>query len=297
VMCASARECIACSRIVPSYNDDYRKSALDLRKWWAERVKRLRAPENEWMRRGKEIHEQLCREQGVTEDLREVFNALGVVGRTVLWSARLCSRADGIRGQPDWVESTRVAPDRIYHLVVEAKSHPHPHKKYFPQAVSYSLMMSNPRVIANGLYFYDHIPTDRNFNVDVDVELYFYHTGRRKHYDFVRDWSFITSDGNGRQGAEYVFGVKRLIKKFSGITRIKDIRDIPPCGYCLPLASRQSAVNGGPENPEKLCHVWPLCREDLLAETTEQKRLGRWVRRRPEPRAECHDSQNGGASA
>lgn len=275
--CPNSLECVSCSAIVPSYNRNYRKSAPDLRKWWAARVKHMKQPETEAMRRGREIHEVLASERHVTEDLNEVFAALGEVGRTVLWTARLCSCADGIRGQPDWVESTRTAPDRIYHKVVEAKSHPDPHRKYFPQGCAYALVLSNPRMIANGLYFYDYIPGKQTINIDVDFDLFYYSSGKAKSYHFVRDWKFM-------QGAGYVFGVKRLIKKFSGLTRVKEISSIPRCGFCLPIDSKKSSVYGGPKRAEDLCHVWPLCRADLLVNvSSKQYKLGRWVRKAKAP--------------
>jgi len=287
-MCPIGRECVACARITPTYNKDYNKAALELRKWWAERVKRMKQPENKFMRAGKEAHERLDVEHGVVHDLDKVFEALRNVGGTIRWSARLCSRLDGIRGQPDMVESTRVAPDKIYHKIIEWKSHPSRHRKYFPQAVAYALIMSYPRVIADGLYFYDHISPTQSFSVDIDFEFRYYETGYTRSYQFVRDNKFIATgeDGfwpDGRPyGAEYVFGVKRLIKKFSGLTRVKQIRDISRCGFCEPLDNPKSVINGGDARGEDLCHVWPLCRDDLLlSKRTTQGKLGRWVRRKP----------------
>jgi len=288
VWCPNARECVSFSALVPSYNKDYHKSAPDLRKWWAGRVKRMHPPENEAMREGKRIHEELAKERGVVvcerpEDLSEVFKALGEVGKTVRWTARLCSRAESVRGQPDCIVSTRVAPDRIYHRVIEDKSFWHPHKKYFSQAASEALVLSDPKMIANGLYFKDHIPADGPVNIDVDFELHFYATGKTKSYQFVRDGKFIkTGEGGIEPGAEYIFGIKRLIKKFSGLTRVKDIADIPRCGYCPCVDSNESAVNGGLRNPADMCHVWPLCKDDLLApKAPKQRKLGRWVRKSP----------------
>lgn len=285
--CPNLGECIAASYLIPSYNRDYHKAALDLRRWWAIHVRHMKQPETEWMRQGKEAHARLTDEHGVTEDLGRVFEALGKVGGTVRWSARVCSRSNGIRGQPDMVESTRVSADRIHHRIVEWKPHPARHRKYFPQAVAYSIIMSDPRMIANGQYFYDKIPAEQNVNVDIDFEFYFYETKRSREYKFVRDWKFISTGEDGHwpdgtpYGAEFVFGVKRLIKKFSGLTRVKHVSDIPRCGFCYPMDSPESVINGGKKRPEDLCFVWPLCRNDLLNRNSKQHKLGRWIRRRP----------------
>lgn len=286
-MCVNQRECIAASYLIPSYNKNYHKAALDLRKWWASHVKHLKQPETEPMRQGKERHAQLTEEHNVTKNLTEVFEALEKVGQTIRWSARVCSRSNGIRGQPDMIESTRVSADRIHHKIVEWKSHPSRHRKYFPQAVVYSLILSDPRMIANGLYFYDHVPTDQNINVDIDFDFYFYGNNQTRSYQFVRSWKFVGKGEDGHwpdgteYGAEFVFGVKRQIKKFSGLSRVKNISDIPRCGYCPCVDSSWSAINGGDKRPEDLCFMWPLCRTDLLSNNSKQHKLGRWIRKRP----------------
>lgn len=286
VYCPNRRECIACSYLAPSYNQNRKKSALNLRKWWASHVKRMKQPETDAMRRGSEIHERLNREHGVTRNLDEVFEALSRPGGSIKWSARLCSRLDGIRGQPDWVESTRVALDRITHQIVEWKSHPPQHRKPFSQAVGYALILSYPRMIADGIYFYDHISTKQSFSVDIDFEFRFYDFGTPWSHKFVRDWKFIQQGEDGSwpdgtpYGAEFVFGVKRSIKKFSGLGRVRNISEIPRCGYCPPLDSPKSTLNGGTEQPDDLCFVWNLCRSDLLAPKTKQRRLTSMYRKR-----------------
>jgi hypothetical protein len=240
------------------------------------------------MRRGKEAHERAQREAGVTHDLDEVFDALSRVGGRVVWTSRLCTRYLGIRGEPDIIETSRPAPDRIYLRVTELKSHPNRRRSYWNQAVAYALMLSYRQLITDGRVFYDELPVDRSFSVDVDFKFRYYDDPRYvpKTFPLIRDWKFVGKGEGGFHpdgtpiGAEYVWGLKRTRRKFSGLLNVRRIEDIAQCPRCPPIDSRQSTLNGGKVQPSELCWGWPYCRDDLLAPQTKQIKLGRWVRRR-----------------
>lgn len=275
--CVHARNCIPASALVPSYWRSKRDARPDLRKWWLVHRKRVRPKETEQMRRGLERHRELTSD--VTENLEEVFEELGRVGGSIKWTARVCSPAEGIRGMPDWIESRRVDEDRVYHHVVELKAAPTAHRKYFVQACAYGMILGYRFMLANSLHFYERLAVDRGLRVDVDFEVRYYDRGNSVRYSLVRNWRYVHGSP---EGAEFVFGVRKIRKRFLGLERVRDISEIPRCGYCPPWDRPESALNGGPVNPAELCEFWEWCRDDLWrqrnAPRVRQRTLKRWVR-------------------
>jgi len=266
-------ECIAAGALCTVRG---RKSGPELRKWWLTHVRGVRVPETDIMIAGREAHERIQREAGVTRDLGEVFDAMSRVGESATWTARLCSRYLGIRGEPDVIRTQRLTPDKIRHLVTEIKGSPNARRSYFFQVIAYALMLSYRQLTTNGIQFYDELPLDRSFSVDVDFQFRYYRQPDYKQpaQPLIRDWKFVGNRG-------FIWGLKRTRRKFSGLLNVKQVSEIERCAYCPSMDSKASTLNGGKTQPSELCYFWSHCRDDLLAPRSKQLKLGRWVRRPP----------------
>lgn len=274
-------ECISCTSLVSTYNKDKNKASPNLRIWWLTRIKHEKYPETEAMRRGKETHKEYMKKLHVGT-VSKALKDLQEVGKTVRWSSKICSRYMGIRGEPDFVESTRLSDTRLRHVIVELKSFWPRHRKIFIQGASYGLILSYRQMLTDGLPFYDLLKIE-NLRVDIDFEFRFYTSGEPIKFQLTRDWKFITQGEDGFRpdgtpyGAEFIYGIKAIRQKFSGLRSVKFISDIPACGYCPPLHDLRSSLRDGAMLPEQLCAFWKFCSSDLLATFGQkQTKLGQF---------------------